>query len=65
MLVQTGVAKSNSEVTRLLSQGAIRAGNRILDSDGLLNASDLLKGQFLLLRKGKRDFVVGKSLTEG
>ena len=28
-------------------------------------ASDLLRGQFLLLRKGKRDFVVGKSLTEG
>jgi hypothetical protein len=28
-------------------------------------ASDLLSGQFLLLRKGKRDFVVGKSLTEG
>jgi tyrosyl-tRNA synthetase len=65
MLVQTGIAKSNSEVSRLLSQGAIRAGNRILDSDGLLTTSDLLRGQFLLLRKGKRDFVVGKSLTEG
>src|SRR4029079_18902605 len=56
MLVQTGVAKSNSEVTSLLSQGAIRAGNRILDGDGLVSASDLLNGQFLLLRKGKRDF---------
>jgi tyrosyl-tRNA synthetase len=65
MLVQAGVAKSNSEVTRLLGQGAVRAGNRVLASDGLLYASDLLKGQFLLLRKGKRDFVVGKSLTEG
>ena len=65
MLVQAGVAKSNSEVSRLLGQGAIRAGNRVLDGDGLLSASDLLKGQFLLLRKGKRDFVVGKCLTEG
>jgi tyrosyl-tRNA synthetase len=65
MLVQAGVAKSNGEVSRLLDQGAVRAGNRVLDGDGLLTASDLLRGQFLLLRKGKRDFVVGKSLTEG
>ena len=65
MLVQAGVAKSNSEVTRLLGQGAVRAGNRVLAADGLLSESDLLRGQFLLLRKGKRDFVVGKSLTEG
>jgi tyrosyl-tRNA synthetase len=65
MLVRAGIAKSNSEVTRLLGQGAVRAGNRVLDADGLLAASDLLRGQFLLLRKGKRDFVVGKSLTQG
>ena len=65
LLVLAGVAKSNSDVSRLLGQGAVRAGNRVLDSDGLLTASDLLRGQFLLLRKGKRDFVVGKSLTEG
>jgi tyrosyl-tRNA synthetase len=65
LLVQAGVAKSNSEVSRLLGQGAVRAGNRVLDADGLVTTSDLLRGQFLLLRKGKRDFVVGKSLTEG
>jgi tyrosyl-tRNA synthetase len=65
MLVQAGVAKSNGEVSRLLGQGAVRAGNRVLDEDGLLMSSDLLRGQFLLIRKGKRDFVVGKSLTEG
>ena len=65
LLVQAGVAKSNSEVSRLLGQGAVRAGNRVLDADGMLETSDLLKGQFLLLRKGKREFVVGKCLTEG
>jgi tyrosyl-tRNA synthetase len=65
MLVRAGVAKSNSEVSRLLGQGAVRAGNRVLDQDGLLSASDLLRGQFLLLRKGKRDYVLGKSLTQG
>jgi tyrosyl-tRNA synthetase len=65
MLVRAGVAKSNSEVSRLLGQGAVRAGNRVLDADGLLSTSDLLRGQFLVLRKGKRDFVVGKCSKEG
>jgi tyrosyl-tRNA synthetase len=65
LLVAAGVAKSNGEVSRLLGQGAVRAGNRVLGTDGLLTASDLLRGQFLLLRKGKRDFVVGKSSTQG
>jgi tyrosyl-tRNA synthetase len=65
LLIAAGVAKSNSEVARLLGQGAVRAGNRVLDADGLLQASDLLSGGFLLLRKGKRDFVVGKSLPRG
>lgn len=60
LLIQAGVAKSTSDVGRLLTQGAIRAGNRVLAADGLLEASDLLNGQIVLLRKGKRDFVVGK-----
>jgi tyrosyl-tRNA synthetase len=60
LVVEAGVAKSNGEVTRLLAQGAVRAGNRVLDADGLLQASDLLAGGIVLLRKGKRDFVVGK-----
>ena len=65
LLIASGVAKSGSEVSRLLGQGAVRAGNRVLDQDGLLAASDLLTGGFLLLRKGKRDFVVGKLSTRG
>ena len=65
LLIAAGVAKSSTEVTRLLSQGAVRAGNRVLDADGVLHTSDLLNGGFLLLRKGKRDFVVGKTLPRG
>ncbi|MFZ4718976.1 MAG: tyrosine--tRNA ligase [Ilumatobacteraceae bacterium] len=65
LLIAAGVAKSNSEVARLLGQGAVRAGNRVLEADGLLQPSDLLSGGFLLLRKGKRDFVVGKSSPRG
>jgi len=47
------------------ADGFMRAGNRVLDADGLLSTSDLLRGQFLVLRKGKRDFVVGKCSKEG
>ena len=64
-LIEAGVAKSGGEVNRLLGQGAVRAGNRVLDQDGLLRVSDLLSGHFLLLRKGKRDFVAGKLSPRG
>lgn len=65
LLIEAGVAKSGGEVNRLLSQGAVRAGNRVLDHDGLLYTSDLLSGYFLLLRKGKRDYVAGKLSPRG
>ena len=65
LLIAAGVAKSGSDVNRLLTQGAVRAGNRVLPADGLLATSDLLTGGFLLLRKGKRDFVVGKVSQRG
>ena len=65
LLIEAGLAKSTSEVGRLLTQGGIRAGNRVLSADGVLQASDLLNGGFLLLRKGKRDFLVGISSPRG
>ncbi len=65
LLTAAGVAKSASEVNRLLAQRAVRAGNRVLAADGLLLSSDLLAGGFLLLRKGKREFVVGKISPRG
>jgi tyrosyl-tRNA synthetase len=65
LLVTAGVASSTSEVGRLLAQGAVRAGSRVLDADGLLRASDLVIEQYLVLRKGKRDYVVGKLSTAG
>jgi len=60
LLIAGGVANSLSDVNRLLSQGAVRAGGRVLDHDGTLTSADLLAGGVLLLRKGKRDFVAGK-----
>ncbi|MCE9621993.1 MAG: tyrosine--tRNA ligase [Actinomycetia bacterium] len=65
LLIEGGVAKSISDVNRLLTQGAVRAGNRVLEADGLLRAADLLPGGYLLLRKGKREFLVGKVSPTG
>ncbi|MFT3854548.1 MAG: tyrosine--tRNA ligase [Ilumatobacteraceae bacterium] len=65
LLVTGGLAKSNSEVNRLLGQGAVRAGSRVLGADGELAASDQLNGGFVLLRKGKRDFLLGKLVGRG
>ncbi len=65
LLVDAGLAKSNSEVNRLLGQKAVRAGGRILGEDGTLHASDLLNGGFVVLRKGKRDYLVGKVAGRG
>jgi tyrosyl-tRNA synthetase len=65
MLIAAGVATSTSEIGRLLTQGAIRAGGRVLAPEGLLQAADLIDGRYLLLRKGKRDYVVGKVAQAG
>jgi hypothetical protein len=37
----------------------------VLDEAGVLSASDLLNGGFVVLRKGKRDYLVGKSARRG
>ncbi len=65
LFVSAGMAKSNGEVSRLLAQRGIRANNRVLDEDGLLRESDQLEGGFVLLRKGKRDFLLGKTSPRG
>ena len=60
LLVDAGLAKSNGEVTRLLAQRGVRAGERILDPDGVLRDEDLLGDGILVLRKGKRDVAAGR-----
>ncbi|MFZ9629454.1 MAG: tyrosine--tRNA ligase [Ilumatobacteraceae bacterium] len=65
LLVPAGLATSMSEVNRLLKQGAVRAGARVLGEDGVLEARDALPGGIVLIRKGKRDYVVGKFLPRG
>ena len=62
LLVPAGLASSTSEVNRLLAQKGIRISGRVADRGRYDPASDLLAGRYVLVRKGKRDHVLGKTL---
>jgi len=53
VLVTTGLASSNSEARRLLTQRSIRANGEQLNEHSKLGEIPLLYGRWLLLRKGK------------
>lgn len=53
VLVTTGLATSNSEARRLLTQHSIRANGEQLTEQSKLGEIPLLHGRWLLLRKGK------------
>ena len=67
LLVAAGLAKSNSEASRLLAQGACVPGNGVARRRRRARRRrDLLHGRYLLLRKGKRDLhLVGKFPDRG
>lgn len=54
LFVQAGLAKSNSEVRRLINEGAIK-----IDRERVVNIGEVVKipKEGLLLQKGKKDFV--------
>jgi tyrosyl-tRNA synthetase len=53
VLVTTGLASSNTEARRLLTQRSIRANGEQLGEDSKLTTIPLLHSRWLLLRKGK------------
>jgi len=59
LLIGAGFATSTSDVNRLLKQRGVRVNARLLDEDGALADSDLVGGRYVLVRKGKRDHVIG------
>lgn len=59
ILVESGLAKSRSESRKVISQGGVYVNNvRVTDEDKKLDLSCLLNGPVILLRRGKRDYVV-------
>ncbi len=54
VLLDTGLAASNSEARRLLQQGAVRVNGAVITAADDLTAIGPLHGRYLVLRKGKR-----------
>ncbi len=57
LLVETGLAKSKGEARRTVGEGGAYVNNvRVEDPEHVPDASDLLGGTWLVLRKGKKSF---------
>jgi tyrosyl-tRNA synthetase len=58
LVTSSGVVESKSAARRVIKEGGAYLNNeKITGEDFIPKSSDLLHGQFLLLRKGKRDLV--------
>lgn len=63
LLVTAGLAKSRGEARRSLQEGGIYLNNcRTADASQLAGVADLLEGQFIVLRKGKKNYTLVKVL---
>ena len=59
LFVAAGLTASKGEARRLLQQGGLSCnGAKLLADDTTLPAEKLLRGQYLLLRKGARDYAL-------
>ena len=57
LLVAGGIAKSRGEARRSVLEGGIYLNNiRVSDPAGLVSPKDILDGQFIVLRKGKKTY---------
>lgn len=59
LLVSSGLTKSKSEARKIIDQGGVYVNNsRLMKDEGIVDSSRLIDGRLLLLRKGKKDYVV-------
>ncbi len=64
LLYDAGLAKSKSESRKVIAQGGAYLNNvRVADPDVKVNSGDLIAGGVLLLRRGKKDYVVVRVTT--
>lgn len=63
LLAQSSLVKSKGEARRALSEGGIYLNNhRVSDAARAVGTEDLLEGQFMILRKGKKNYHLVKVL---
>lgn len=60
MAAKTGFLKSNSEARRELQQNAISLNKVKVKEDYIITEKDLVKGKFLVLQKGKKNYYLIK-----
>ncbi len=61
LLVQTGLADSRGSARRVLGEGGVYLNNeRVADIAAVPSDADLLRGRWLLLRRGKRSIAVAE-----
>jgi tyrosyl-tRNA synthetase len=60
-LVSTGLAESRNAARRIVSEGGVSInGRRVADTDRVLVPDDVLAGQVVLLRRGRKTMAVGR-----
>jgi tyrosyl-tRNA synthetase len=63
LLANSGVVKSKGEARRSLQEGGIYINNhRANDVNQTISTADILEGQFIILRKGKKNYTLIKVL---
>jgi tyrosyl-tRNA synthetase len=56
-MVTAGAAKSKGEARRLIESGGVYLNNqRVAASDRQVTIDESIEGQYLVLRKGKKDY---------
>jgi tyrosyl-tRNA synthetase len=61
LMVSSGMAKSKGEARRAIDEGGISLNNRrVADGSHLVTTNDLVDGQYLVLRKGKKNYQLVK-----
>ena len=56
LLVQSGLAASNGEATRLIRGGGVHVNDRrIADEKMVLTKTDAIDGEIFIVQKGKKD----------
>ncbi len=58
LAVETGLVKSKGEARRMLKQGALYVNDRRVDDERVVGVGDMLPSETVILRKGKKDYLV-------